>query len=409
MTSTQTLANEPWLSAAATRRVMLALGDARFVGGCVRNSLLGEPVDDIDIATPHSPDEVIRLVEAAGLRAVPTGIEHGTITVIANSKPFEVTTLRRDVTTDGRRAVVAFTREWVEDAARRDFTMNALYADAAGNLHDLVHGLADLRARRVRFIGDPSHRIAEDYLRILRLFRIHAWYGRGALDADGIRACVEARQKLSTLSGERIQKEMIKLMAARDPMPVLEPMSETGILAELVSGDVRLQRVQALCEVDRESGFKPDGVLRLGGLFSSLAQAKAVSERWRLSNEQRDRLSQMLSGGAAIRFDISEQEFKCRLYRTGSEATLDQVRLAWADDNRPGRRSNWKKLVAQAEAWKRPQFPLNGADVMSAGVPQGPQVGRIMAQVEAWWIDNGFKDARLQVLDEMHRIIAALK
>src|SRR5262245_11070921 len=216
MDAAHPLKDQVWLKAAETRAVMDALtaggGEARFVGGCVRNALIGVPVSDIDIATPLTPDEVTRRIEAAGMRAVATGIEHGTVTAVVRLQPdevktFEITTLRRDVTTDGRRATVAFSTDWEEDAGRRDFTMNALYADATGAVFDYVGGIDDLQARRVRFIGDPARRIAEDYLRILRLFRFHAWYGRGEVDAEGLLACKAARREIKTLSGERIQKE----------------------------------------------------------------------------------------------------------------------------------------------------------------------------------------------------------
>src|ERR1700743_2097282 len=234
----------PWMKAPETLAVMNALGDARFVGGVVRNALLGKPVDDIDIATPLTPDEVTKRLEAAKLKAVPTGIEHGTVTAVSNGRPYEVTTLRRDVSTDGRRAVVAFTKDWAEDAQRRDFTMNALYVGADGEVFDSVGGVADLQAGRVRFVGDPATRIKEDFLRILRLFRFHAWDGKGELDAAALKAATGEKHGLAQLSGERIQKEMLKLLAAENPVPVLRIMAASGILGEILPGDLNIARLE---------------------------------------------------------------------------------------------------------------------------------------------------------------------
>jgi len=399
---------QAWLTAPETRAVMTALGDARFVGGCVRNALLGEPVDDIDIATPLSPDEVFKRTRAAGLRPVDTGVEHGTVTVVANSKPFEVTTLRRDVTTDGRRAVVAFTQDWAEDAARRDFTMNALYADVEGRIHDHVGGLADLKVRRVRFIGDPAQRIAEDYLRILRFFRIHAWYGRGELDVDGLRACAAAKSQLATLSGERIQKEMLKLLSAREPMQSLGEMAELGVLSVLVAGPVNPDRVRALCAVDLSFGTRSDGLLRLGGLLATLQQARDVAAQWRLSNDQRDRLVGMHSAQEPFSHATPDRDIRPVLYRSGSVAVGDSIRLRWADDADPRHGAGWQRLMSLAGSWKRPHMPISGADIMAAGVAQGPKVGRVMGEIEQWWIAQDFVPGRDALLEKMRSVMAAL-
>jgi poly(A) polymerase len=249
MTRAPSLADQPWLHAPEVRAVMAALGNARFVGGCVRNSLLGLGVDDIDIATPLTPDVVAKAVARQGMRAVATGLEHGTVTVVCNSKPFEVTTLRRDVSTDGRRATVAFTTDWQEDAGRRDFTINALYADPQGQVFDYHGGLEDLKAGVVRFIGDADARIAEDYLRVLRLFRIHAWYGRGEINAVALTACAAARHQLKTLSGERLQKEVLKLLLARAPLGVVRSMQASGVLGELIPGAIDTDALGRMCEM----------------------------------------------------------------------------------------------------------------------------------------------------------------
>ncbi len=260
-----------WLVTARTRAVMQALtrdgGDARFVGGAVRNAILGEAVADIDIATPLLPQDVMRRLQKAGFGAIPTGIEHGTITAIVRGQPFEVTTLRRDVSTDGRRATVAFTTDWAEDAARRDFTMNALYANAEGEIFDYVGGLADLRERRVRFVGDPSTRIREDYLRILRLFRFHAWYGKGGLDAEAFAAASDEKAGLKLLSGERVQKELLRLLEAKNPLTTLQAMQRVSILAEILPADLQLERIARLVEIETANSRKPDSLLRLAALL----------------------------------------------------------------------------------------------------------------------------------------------
>jgi poly(A) polymerase len=411
MTEPLSIKNELWLNAPETRAVMDALisngGAARFVGGCVRNALIGAPVDDIDIATPLPPGEVIKRIEAAGLRAVPTGIEHGTVTAISRSKPFEITTLRRDVSTDGRRATVAFSTDWAEDAERRDFTMNALYADVSGQVYDFGGGIADLRARQVRFIGDPAKRIAEDYLRILRLFRFHAWYGHGEIDADGLRAVAAAKAEIKTLSGERIQKEMLRLFSADAPVPVLRAMAASGVLSEVLSGALRLDRFQKLCEADGDHFFAPDGLLRLGSLLSDAAQAGDVARRWRLSNDDRNRLVAMMSASVKIVSYSSIREVRRALYRFGVERLKDHVRFRWAEDPKASNGIQWRTLLALADGWVRPVLPMSGGDVMAAGIPQGPLVGRVLGEVEEWWIDSDFTDDPFSLAERLKAVVQA--
>lgn len=408
---TASIQTQPWLNAPETRAVMDALtangGAARFVGGCVRNALIGVPVDDIDIATPLTPDEVTRRLVAAGLQAVPTGIEHGTITAVANKTPFEITTLRRDVSTDGRRATVAFSRDWAEDASRRDFTMNALYADQAGQVFDLIGGIADLQARRVRFIGDASRRIAEDYLRILRLFRFHAWYGKGEIDADGLTACAAARAQIKTLSGERIQKEMLKLMGAEHPVPVLRAMAASGVLGEVLPGELKFARFQRLCEIDADQFFEADGLLRLGALLGDAPRAGEIATRWRLSNDNRDRLSDMLGQPTKIVSYLSILEVRRALYRFGVPLFKDWVRLRWAEDHKASNFMQWRALLALADGWIRPEFPITGSNVMAAGVPHGPLVGKVLNEVEAWWIDADFTDDPFSLAERLKAVVQA--
>lgn len=411
MADTPSIRNEPWLTAPKTRAVMDALtrdgGAARFVGGCVRNALIGVPVEDVDIATPLTPDEVTRRIEAAGLRAVATGVEHGTVTAISGSTPYEITTLRRDVSTDGRRATVAFSQDWAEDAQRRDFTMNALYADADGRVYDMVGGIADLKARRVRFIGDAGMRIAEDYLRILRLFRFHAWYGQGEIDAEGLRACAAARAQIATLSGERIQKEMLRLMAADDPVPVMRAMAASGVLSVVLPGQHHFERFQRLCQADADSFFEADPLLRLGAIVGDEAQAREASERWRLSNADRDRLSGMLSTPVKVVSYLSIREVRRALYRYGAPRFKDWARLRWAEDTKASNAVQWRALLALADGWVRPVFPLKGPDVMAAGVPHGPLVGKVLGEVEDWWIDSDFTDDPFSLAERLKAVVQA--
>ena len=408
----QSLQSEPWLNAPATRVVMDALiadgGDARFVGGCVRNALLGMPVDDIDIATSLTPGDVIKRAEAKGLRTVATGPDHGTITVISGSMPFEVTTLRRDVSTDGRRATVAFTADWAEDAARRDFTINALYADIHGNVYDYSTGLIDLRAGRVRFIGSADQRIAEDYLRILRLFRIHALYGRDEVDADGLRACADARDHIQSLSGERIQREMLKLLAANEPVAVIRTMAATGVLSQLLPGELLFDRFKAICLTDCDHFFNADAVLRLGALLSDDVSVRKVATRWRLSNEDRDRLIHMHSNGVKIVSYLSIRDVRRALYKVGVAPFKDLVRLRWAEDAKPSNGVQWRTLLALADGWVKPSLPLSGREVMLAGVPHGPLVGRVLSEVEEWWVDSDFTDDPFSIAERLKAVVQAI-
>lgn len=380
------LAPAPWMTAPETVTVMAALGEARFVGGVVRNALLGKPVSDIDIATPLEPQAVLKRLAAAGIKAVPTGLEHGTITAVVHGKPFEVTSLRRDVETDGRRAVVAFTTDWALDAQRRDFTMNALFADAAGEVFDCVGGVADLMAGRVRFVGDPVSRIREDYLRILRLFRFHAWYGQGPLDPAALAASEAEKYGLAKLSGERIAKEMLKLLEADDPSAVLSAMAGAGILVELVPGNGNVARVARLIAADAALGLPPDGLLRLAALIPDRQTGECVAARWKLSNLHRDRLFDLTGAPESIAPDLPPRALGRLLYTLGPQRLRDRARLAAADTPSPV----WQALLAAVDTWQRPVFPLGGVEVMAAGIPKGPVVGEVLAAVENWWIDAGF-------------------
>ncbi|HWA90430.1 MAG TPA: CCA tRNA nucleotidyltransferase [Rhizomicrobium sp.] len=394
------LERQAWMRAPETLAVMAALGEARFVGGCVRNALLGEPVGDIDIATPLPPDEVTRRLQAAGFKAVPTGIAHGTVTAVANGKPFEVTTLRRDVETDGRHAVVAFTGDWAEDARRRDFTMNALYADADGEVLDSVGGVDDLKAGRVRFVGDAVTRIREDYLRILRLFRFHAWYGRGEMNGDALRAAASEKAGIAGLSAERIQKEMLRLLEAPDPMPSLRAMAATGVLQAVLPGELDLARLERLVAIDTDNFFAPDAVLRLAALGGG--------QTLKLSNAQKDRLDDLADADEKIVSYLSIKEVRRLLYKLGPSRFKDRVFLKWAEDPKPSNGVQWRALLALAESWARPRFPLTGSNVMAAGVPEGPLVGRVLGEVEDWWIDSDFTDDAFSLAERLKAVVQAM-
>ena len=398
----------PWMISPETRAVMDALGEARFVGGVVRNSLMGREVSDIDIATPLTPDEVTKRLEAVKLKAVPTGVEHGTVTAISNGRPYEVTTLRRDVSTDGRRAVVTFTTDWAEDAQRRDFTMNALYADATGEVFDTVGGVADLKAGRVRFVGDPVTRIREDFLRILRLFRFHAWYGKGEIDKPALQACAAEKAGLRQLSGERIAKEMLKLLAAEDPVPVLRSMAATGILSEVLPGELNIVRLERLVAIDGTNFFQPDAILRLAALLPDrAAAAHEIADRWKLSNADRDRLADIAGNTDKIVSYLSIKEVRKLLYKLEIARFKDRVLLKWAEDPKETNFIQWRALLAMADAWQRPKFPLDGGNVMAAGVPQGPLIGKILAEVEEWWIESDFIDDEFSLAERLKAVVQA--
>ncbi|MBV9063522.1 MAG: CCA tRNA nucleotidyltransferase [Alphaproteobacteria bacterium] len=348
-------------------------------------------------------------LEAAGIGAVPTGIEHGTVTAIANGKTFEITTLRRDVSTDGRRATVDFGTEWKEDAARRDFTMNALYATLEGEVFDYFGGLADLQAGRVRFVGDPATRICEDYLRILRLFRFHAWYGRGEIDAAALQAAAAQKSGLAILSGERIQKEMLKVLEAENPSPVLRIMAAAGILVEIMAGDPNLRRLENLVQIDRENFFDPDSLLRLAAMLSEDREVTATfSDRLKLSNAARERLRDLASPEQKIVSYLSIREVRKLLYRLGTQRFKDCARLRWAEDPKHSNAVQWRALLAMADAWQRPVFPITGGDVMAAGVAQGPLVGRILAEVEEWWIDSDFTEDEFSLAERLKAVVQAI-
>jgi len=388
------LKDAAWLREGALARLLDVLGrdgeEARVVGGAVRNALLGEPIREFDIATTAVPQEVIRRATAAGFRPVPTGIEHGTITVVIGSRPFEVTTLREDVETFGRHASVRFGRDWRADAQRRDFTMNALSAGADGVVFDYVGGLADLNARRVRFIGDANKRIAEDYLRILRFFRFHAAYGHGLPDAAGLAACIAARAGLGQLSRERVRMELLKLLLARHATPALAAMAESGLLVPVLGGVPDLAGFQNMAKVETAAGVQADAVQRLGALGARIADdAERLWQRLRLSNVEHERLASMAEAWWRIS-PANEKGARALLYRLGPERFIDRVLLAWARSPATAHDPAWRALAALPGHWTAPVFPLKAADFIKRGVPQGPALGAALHEAEVAWIAADF-------------------
>ena len=408
MTARLDPAKQKWMSTGPARAVMDALGagNARFVGGAVRNALLGEPVSDIDIATSLVPADVAKKLVDAGIKAVPTGIDHGTITAVANGKPVEVTSLRRDVSTDGRRAVVAFTTDWKEDASRRDFTMNALYADTDGTLQDYFGGLEDLKAGRVRFVGDAPTRIREDYLRSLRLFRFHAWYGKGVLDADALQAAAAEKSGIANLSGERIQKEMFKLLAAENPVASLRAMADSGVLAEVLSGGPDFARLERLVATDSDLAFTVDPLLRLFALIAPDEKAAgAICQRWKLSAADCERLRDFAREKIDSLPDMKEA--RRLLYRLGAMRFINRMRLFAAGT--PLQQSEALHLIANADILTPPAFPLSGRDALDAGVAQGPEVGQILSAIEQNWIAMDFAGDKQSLAEELKHVAANRK
>jgi poly(A) polymerase len=302
---------------------------------------------------------------------------------------------------------VAFTKDWKEDASRRDFTMNALYAATDGEIFDYFGGIADLEAGHVRFVGDATTRIREDYLRILRLFRFHAWYGRGEIDSDAMRAAASEKAGLAQLSGERIAKEMLRLLEAETPVPVLRLMASSGILAELLPGNILIPRLERLAQIDANNFFKPDPILRLASLLPDAEAVRATADRFKLSNVDRTRLEDIVNSKEKIVSYLSIKEVRKLLYRLGANEFKDRANLRWAEDPKDTNAIQWRALLAVADAWDRPEFPLTGREVMNAGVPEGPLVGRILSEVEEWWVDSDFVEDEFSLAERLKAVVQA--
>lgn len=366
--------------------------ETRVVGGAVRNALIGMPIHEIDVATTAVPEEVARRVKAAGFKAVPTGIEHGTVTVVIDKHPFEVTTLRTDVETYGRHAMVAFGRDWQEDAARRDFTINALSVTRDGTVYDYTGGLDDLAARRVRFIGDPHKRIAEDYLRILRFFRFHAAYGPGGHpDPQGLAACIEGRDGLDQLSRERLRMEMMKLLVAPHAVPTLIVMADAGLALRILGGVTYLASFENMAKVEASVGAKACPVRRLGALAVSVAEdSERLWQRLRLTNNEHARLASMAEGWRRLSPSIGEAGARALIYRLGPDAFTDHALLGWARSWESANDPSWIELASLPQRFTAPVFPLKSADFIKRGIAKGPALGAALRAAEAAWIAQGF-------------------
>ena len=402
-------ADHPWMTADSLRPVLQALeaarpGGSRFVGGCVRNAILGDPVDDVDIATQLEPDAVTKALESAGLKAVPTGLEHGTITAVSGGAAFEITTLRKDVSTDGRRAVVAFTEDWGEDSRRRDFRINAIYADFDGQVYDPQNGLKDAENREIVFIGDADDRIREDYLRILRFFRFFAWYGSGRPDRDGLLACSRHKAQMETLSAERVWAELKKLLTAPDPGFALRWMWTVSILETLTGSKFGVDTASRLPALEQAQGWDIDPLLRFMALLPPrMERAETIAAKLKLSNAEKGRimdwarLSHGLQRGEGLGDEISEADLNAALYRDGAQPFLDRAILAWADE--PER--DLGDFVSRLKSWERPEFPVSGKDLIAQGYEPGEALGKELKSLENKWIESGFSLDRAALLDQI--------
>ncbi len=426
----ETTVHAPWMTAPATRAVIEALtvdgADVRFVGGCVRDALLGRESDDIDIGTPDPPERVLALLKSAGIetRTVPRGVEHGTVTALAGGERYEITTLRRDERTDGRHAEVAFTDDWWEDAARRDLTINAMSAtpDPDNMLYDYFGGHTDLQDGRVRFVGDPAIRIAEDHLRILRFFRFYAWYGKGEPDADALEACAaaahtlplfsaEATNTVPRVSYERVQNEFIGLLSAPDPTSSVQAMWDTGVLARLLPETQRTEPLSRLVSVERAFA-QPDPIRRLAALNldshednpERRVDTRMLAGVWLRTGVDAGRLFSIASQATSLPASLDTRAQRSLIYQSGKERFRDVVLLAWARDTE--NEIAWRAMLETIEQWEAPTFLLNGADVLARDIEEGPEVGALLREVEEWWIERDFAPDRAALLEKLDALVA---
>lgn len=412
------ISESQWLADEKLQKLLAALStggdEARVVGGAVRNTLLGQPVTDIDIATTTTPDETVRRARKAGFRTAPTGIDHGTVTVIADGNAYEVTTLRADVETDGRRASVTFGRDWQNDAERRDFTINALYARADGDIIDLVGGLADLERRTLRFIGDADTRITEDYLRILRFFRFFAWYGAGRPDAAGLKACTRHRDGLERLSAERVWAELKKLLSAPDPSRALLWMRQTGVLTKILPESEKwgIDTIGPLMEAERTLGWEPEPLLRLAAIIPPHEpRISELGKRLRLSNAEKAALLGW-ARAPVPQPDLDEAGFRKLAYRSDEKGLLWRLKLALVsararaaeDDKALMEAAGFTRLMKLAAAWQKPVLPVDGGDLAKLGLEKGRAVGEVLSRLQDEWIESDFslkRDALLERAADM--------
>lgn len=398
---------QTWLNAPNVSRIFAALpeGSTRFVGGCVRNAILGEPMSDFDLATQLEPEAVLAALKEAGIKTVPTGIEHGTVTAVIDGVPYEITSLRKDVETDGRRAVVAFTKDWAEDAQRRDLTMNALYADPDGAVHDPCgQGLEDIQARRFRFVGSADRRVREDYLRILRYFRFLAFYAPtkkdgSKIDAEALKACRENRAGLKTLSAERVWSELKKTLSAPNPVRAVRIMLTNEILDKVLPEASNVEGLSLMIDLEMERKRDVDPLLRLMAMSARDELAMAgLAKRLKLSNSEKSRLLAWAGNSVFLAPDMDERARKIAVYEGGKQAVFDRamIRAAGADD--PVIAGRWVVLAEFARDWDIPVFPLKGRDLKAAGVEEGPHMGKVLEALKALWVKSGFEADKARLL-----------
>ncbi|MEK7820310.1 MAG: CCA tRNA nucleotidyltransferase [Pseudomonadota bacterium] len=424
------LSPQPWMAFPETKAVIAALtrdgAEARFVGGCVRDALSHRPVKDIDIATHDPPEKTIALLEAAGIRAIPTGIEHGTVTAVIGARHFEITTLRIDVETDGRRARVSFTDDWAADAARRDFTINALSAAPNGDVYDPFNGIADLAQGQIRFVGRAEDRIREDALRLLRFFRFYATYGRPPGDPEAMAACRKLAALVDTLSGERVRAEMFRILLAPDPATIVSLMRGLGVLKHVLpeanegrddkgaDGIGRLRAVAWLTtRAVKVDSFAPDALRRLAALADTdRTGALRIADRLRLSNAERDHLVLLADPPVAIKPEMDTRARRRAFHGLGAEMFRSLTIVAWADEvshasfEPHGRNQAWLDLLKAADDWQPVEFPLKGRDAIAIGIPSGERVGALLAEVETWWIEGDFRAGREECLARLRELAA---
>ena len=400
---------QDWMKATNVRIVMKALtadgAEARFVGGCVRDAILDRPVNDIDIATEAKPEAVMDLLHRSRIKAIPTGIRHGTITAVVDSQPFEITTLRRDLDTDGRRAKVIFTNDWQADAERRDFTINTLSLSPNGQIFDYVGGRQDILLGRVRFVGNAKTRIKEDVLRILRFYRFFAYYGISPANAEARAACCEMAPLLTQLSGDRTRQEILKLLGSRDPTPSVKMMQIDGILSYCLTKSLNLDRLERLVTIEKKISAKMDTcntdvMLRLTALVdNNISEITRITKLLNLPNRFRRRLD------AATGPTPDEDRLQEALYKLGRRAVRDRLTLAWSLDDKVDLPFS---VLSTINKWRNPTFPLTGQDALAVGMAPGPELGHILSIIEDWWVDNNFVPDREHCLKKLRGLISCI-
>ncbi|MCW8914897.1 MAG: CCA tRNA nucleotidyltransferase [Magnetovibrio sp.] len=425
MEPTGLITPQPWMTMPETQTVMAAFhaanAEARFIGGCVRDAVLKRPAKDIDIATPEEPEQVLEILEAAGIRAIPTGLKHGTITAIVGDHHYEITTLRVDVEHFGRHARVEFTDDWTQDAARRDFTINTMSCDEGGNIYDPYDGLEDLGNKVVQFVGDPEQRINEDVLRLLRFFRFHAQYGKPPAQGRAVRACRKLAYRLPELSGERVRGELFRILTGPNPAETITLMRAEHVLKHILpeAGDVgRLRMLGWLLErAVKFRGVEIDPVRRLAALLDpklNQEEVEAIAVRLKFSNREKKHLLTICAQTPKVHVDMSKSDLRRACADVGSDYVIDRGLISWAGELAmeshlpPKRTDQWRTLIETAQTTTIPPFPIRGQDILDRGVNHGREVGHILDEVKAWWRDEDFHPGRDACLTKLEIILARL-